>query len=75
MSFTNYGEINSWFDMIPRRGMAFVTYVRDSPQRSSQFLADDQFDLRAAQRAKDGMHGMTIGPRQVSGISRRDSLP
>lgn len=28
VSFTNYGEINSWFDMIPRRGMAFVTYVR-----------------------------------------------
>jgi hypothetical protein len=27
IDFTSHGEIKSWFDMIARRGMVFVTYV------------------------------------------------
>lgn len=27
-SFASYGEIKTFFDMIPRRGMVFITYVR-----------------------------------------------
>ena len=28
LDFEQHGEIQSWFDMIKRRGMVFVTYVR-----------------------------------------------
>ncbi|WFC97939.1 hypothetical protein MYAM1_000659 [Malassezia yamatoensis] len=38
--FEQFGEIKTWFDLIQRRGLLFVTY----------------FDTRAAKRAKEEMH-------------------
>ncbi|WVW78291.1 hypothetical protein I302_100245 [Kwoniella bestiolae CBS 10118] len=48
-SFGTYGEIKTWYDRINERGIIFVTY----------------FDLRAAQKARDGMHGLKAGDRSI----------
>ncbi|RXK40916.1 hypothetical protein M231_01764 [Tremella mesenterica] len=48
-SFETFGAVKKVFDMIPRRGMMFVTY----------------YDLRAAERARDAMHGTILGPRAI----------
>jgi hypothetical protein len=31
IDFERHGEVKSWFDMISRRGMVFVTFVRPVP--------------------------------------------
>ncbi|KAL7419368.1 hypothetical protein Q5752_006206 [Cryptotrichosporon argae] len=48
-AFQGFGEIKEWFDMIATRGMVFCHY----------------YDLRAAQTAKEQMHGTTIDRRPI----------
>ncbi|WRT64646.1 uncharacterized protein IL334_001580 [Kwoniella shivajii] len=48
-SFSTYGEIKTWYDRINERGIIFVTF----------------FDLRSAQKARDGMHGLKAGDRSI----------
>nr|XP_018265334.1 uncharacterized protein I303_01698 [Kwoniella dejecticola CBS 10117]OBR87492.1 hypothetical protein I303_01698 [Kwoniella dejecticola CBS 10117] len=48
-SFSTYGEIKTWYDRISERGIIFVTF----------------FDLRAAQKARDAMHGLKAGDRSI----------
>ncbi|WWC86762.1 uncharacterized protein L201_001641 [Kwoniella dendrophila CBS 6074] len=48
-SFSTYGEVKTWYDRIKERGIIFVTY----------------FDLRSAQKARDGMHGLKAGDRSI----------
>nr|XP_019008353.1 uncharacterized protein I206_06912 [Kwoniella pini CBS 10737]OCF47134.1 hypothetical protein I206_06912 [Kwoniella pini CBS 10737] len=48
-SFSTYGEVKTWYDRIKERGIIFVTY----------------FDLRAAQKARDAMHGLKAGDRSI----------
>lgn len=38
ISFANYGQISSWFNMIGRRGMTFVTFVSSYPPSLAQSL-------------------------------------
>ncbi|CAD6585092.1 MAG: hypothetical protein TREMPRED_004048 [Tremellales sp. Tagirdzhanova-0007] len=48
-AFAGYGDIKTYFDLVKNRGMIFITY----------------FDLRAAERARDGMHNTNIGGRPI----------
>ncbi|OCF30763.1 hypothetical protein I316_07570 [Kwoniella heveanensis BCC8398] len=48
-SFASYGEIKTFYDRIKERGIVFITF----------------FDLRAAQRARDGLHGTKLGDRSI----------
>ncbi|ODN79511.1 hypothetical protein L202_03477 [Cryptococcus amylolentus CBS 6039] len=47
--FEAYGPIQNFFEMVKKRGMIFVTF----------------FDSRAAERARDGMHGMKVNRRPI----------
>ncbi|KAK8847513.1 hypothetical protein IAR55_005371 [Kwoniella newhampshirensis] len=49
VQFATYGEIKTYYEMVHNRGMIFITY----------------YDLRAAERARDGMHGHHIGKRSI----------
>ncbi|KAI9636272.1 uncharacterized protein MKK02DRAFT_33502 [Dioszegia hungarica] len=53
-SFDRYGQIKTYFDLVKQRGMIFITY-----------LIAVQFDLRAAERARDGMHDTLIKDRRI----------
>ena len=63
-AFAGYGDIKTYFDLVKNRGMIFITYVRLPSCIASQF-DHPQFDLRAAERARDGMHNTNIGGRPV----------
>ncbi|WFD29576.1 hypothetical protein MSPP1_000585 [Malassezia sp. CBS 17886] len=47
--FQSFGDVKVWFDLIPRRGMVFVTY----------------YDTRAAENAKVQMNGKILGGRTM----------
>ncbi|PKI83026.1 hypothetical protein MVES_003011 [Malassezia vespertilionis] len=47
--FASFGEIKTWFDLIHRRGLLFVTY----------------FDIRAAEKAKTTMHRRSFFGRTI----------
>ncbi|WWD21604.1 hypothetical protein CI109_106090 [Kwoniella shandongensis] len=49
VQFATYGQIKTFYEMVHNRGMIFITY----------------FDLRAAERARDGMHGHHVGKRSI----------
>lgn len=64
--FEEHGEIKTFFDLIGNRGMVFVTYV--STVAGSRVLDSEhgsQFDIRAAERARDRLQGSEIGGRPV----------
>ncbi|KAK1921700.1 hypothetical protein DB88DRAFT_498925 [Papiliotrema laurentii] len=48
-SFSSYGDVKEFFDLISKRGLIFVTY----------------FDLRAAERARQAMHGTQVQGRAI----------
>lgn len=74
--------IRTFFDLISSRGMLFVTYVSDRrqvspkcslcPQASRKF---PQYDLRAAQAARDRLQGMEVNNRPVSKLHSGHNVP
>ena len=65
--FEEFGEIKTFFDLISNRGMIFVTFVSGCLPFLKDFCSkdDDQFDLRAAERARDRLQGTEISGRPV----------
>ncbi|KAG0666361.1 hypothetical protein C6P46_004931 [Rhodotorula mucilaginosa] len=62
--FAEIGDIRTFFDLVEKRAMAFVTYT----QRKSRVgiaLALSQYDSRAAMMAKDRMHSFPIAGRPI----------
>jgi hypothetical protein len=66
--FEEHGDIKTFFDLIANRGMVFVTYV--SLKRRfivhEELSADSQYDIRAAERARERLQGSEISGRPVS---------
>ena len=64
--FEEHGDIKTFFDLIATRGMVFVTYVRNEAYDVSLLaLMLVQFDLRAAERARERLQGSEISGRPV----------
>ncbi|KAG6911367.1 hypothetical protein DXG01_001038 [Tephrocybe rancida] len=66
--FEEHGEIKTFFDLISTRGMVFVTYVGamcGDPRLLSLTCMSAQFDLRAAERARDRLQGSEISGRPI----------
>jgi len=69
--FDRIGDVRTCFDMLEKRGMLFITYVRSSrlPHiisfRSLTSPCLQQFDIRAAMMAKDQLQGSMINGRPV----------
>jgi transcription initiation factor TFIID subunit 15 len=65
--FEEFGSIKTFFDLISTRGMVFVTYVSLFVYGEKMcFNWKCQFDLRAAERARDRLQGSEISGRPVS---------
>ncbi len=64
--FERWGEIKTFFNLIEKRGMLFITYVRGgAAERLLPLILPPQFDLRHAEQAKNAMHGSRINTRTV----------
>lgn len=65
--FERIGEVKTFFDLIPDRGLVFITYVRLSLFSSfdSSQPVFFQYDLRAAMMAKDALQGQEVANRPV----------
>lgn len=74
--FEEHGDIRTFFDLISGRGMVFVTYVSDTPiaQQLAPYCALYQYDLRAAERARERLQGSEISGRPVRRCACRLSL-
>ncbi|AAW45857.1 hypothetical protein CNBJ1460 [Cryptococcus deneoformans B-3501A] len=49
LQFESFGQIKNFYEMVSKRGMIFISY----------------FDSRAAQRARDAMHGTLVNRRPI----------
>jgi RNA recognition motif-containing protein len=70
--FEDHGDVKTFFDLIANRGMVFVTYVsRGASRRSTCTDMTPQFDLRAAERARERLQGSEVSGRPVSYLRSR----
>lgn len=64
--FEEHGEIKTFFDLIANRGMVFVTFVGLQHCFSAHKLNPiPQYDIRAAERARERLQGSEISGRPV----------
>ena len=64
--FSKIGEIKSFFDLLNKRGMVFITYVSYLRSYVAHFLSSVQYDVRSASMAKERLQGTPIAGRPVS---------